>query len=58
MRRLLLIGAIVLTSLTGKSQFSQNDLIYYVGEGPDTAVIVVDFLDATADSCYALGILV
>tara|TARA_B110000046_G_C13009620_1_gene406085 strand:- start:274 stop:1818 length:1545 start_codon:yes stop_codon:yes gene_type:complete len=57
MRRLLLIGAILLTSLTVKSQFSQNDLIYYVGEGPDTAVIVVDFLDATEDTCYAWGFL-
>lgn len=47
----------MLASLTGKSQFTQNDLIYYVGEGPDTAVIVIDFLDDTPDSCYAWGFL-
>lgn len=57
MRKVLLFGAIMLMSVAGKSQFTQSDLIYYVGEGPDTAVIVVDFLDDTPDSSYAWGYL-
>lgn len=57
MRKVLLFGAILLSSLTGQSQFTQSDLIYYVGEGPDTAVIVVDFLDETVDTSYVWGYL-
>ncbi|NOQ71554.1 MAG: T9SS type A sorting domain-containing protein [Crocinitomix sp.] len=57
MRKIVLFGAIMLASLTGKSQFTQSDLIYYVGDGPDTAVIVIDFLDETVDTSYAWGFL-
>lgn len=57
MRKLLLSGAMLLCALWGKAQFTQNDLIYYVGDGPDTAVIVIDFLDGTVDSSYAWGYL-
>ncbi|MFT5819031.1 MAG: hypothetical protein ACI8ZM_000253 [Crocinitomix sp.] len=57
MRKVLLFGAIMLASLAGKSQFTQSDLIYYVGDGPDTAVIVIDWLDETPDSSYAWGFL-
>ena len=57
MRKVLLTGALMLASFLGKSQFTQSDLIYYVGEGPDTAVCVVDFLDSTPDSCFAWGFL-
>lgn len=56
MKKLVLVGAL-LSSFFGKTQFSQSDLIYYVGSGPDTAVCVVDFLDNTADSSYAWGYL-
>lgn len=56
MKKLLLVGAL-LCSFFGKSQFSQSDLIYYVGSGPDTAVLVVDFIDGTPDSTYAWGYL-
>ncbi len=55
-RTLLFLSALVL-SLGAKSQMTQSDLVYYVGTGPDTAVIVVDFLDGTADSSYAWGFL-
>ena len=57
MRKFLLTGAFALLSLLGKAQFTQSDLIYYVGEGPDTAVMVVDFLDGSADPAYAWGYL-
>lgn len=57
MRKKLLVGAMMLLSLAGKAQFTQSDLIYYVGDGPDTAVFVIDFLDETADSSYAWGYL-
>lgn len=57
MRKLILTGAILLNSVLGRSQFVPNDLIYYVGEGPDTAVLVIDFLDGTSDSSYAWGFL-
>lgn len=57
MRKILLTGAVALIALIGNAQFTQNDLIYYVGAGSDTAVIVIDFLDDTDDSCYAFGFL-
>lgn len=41
----------------GKAQFTQSDVVYYVGEGPDTAILVIDFLDETPDSSYAWGYL-
>ena len=40
-----------------KAQFSINDIEFWVGSGPDTAVLVIDFLDQTADSSYAWGYL-
>jgi hypothetical protein len=57
MRKIILTGALLLTTVLGKAQFTQNDLIYYVGAGPDTAIIVIDFLDGTEDSSYAWGYL-
>lgn len=47
----------LILSFGAKSQMSQSDLVYYVGSGPDTAVIVIDFLDGSADSSYAWGYL-
>jgi hypothetical protein len=55
MRKIILTGALLLTTVLGKAQFTQNDVIYYVGAGPDTAIIVIDFLDGTEDSSYAWG---
>ncbi len=57
MRKIVLTGAILLNALLGKAQFTPDDLVYYVGEGPDTAVLVIDFLDGTSDSSYAWGFL-
>lgn len=57
MRKVLLATTLLLGSFMGKSQFTQSDLIYYVGEGPDTAVLVIDFLDGTSDTSYAWGYL-
>lgn len=57
MRKMLLTGAIMLFSFLGKSQFTHSDVIYYVGEGPDTAFLVIDFQDDTPDSSFAWGYL-
>lgn len=53
----ILFSIATLVSTIGNAQFSQSDLIYYIGQGPDTAVLVVDFLDGTPDSSYAWGYL-
>lgn len=37
------------------AQFTQTDIKFWVGEGPDTAVLVVDFRDGTTDSSFAWG---
>lgn len=57
MRKLLLFGALALNALMGRTQFTGSDVVYYVGEGPDTAYLVIDFLDDTPDSSYAWGYL-
>ncbi len=57
MKKFLLTAAFFSACLLGKAQFTQNDLVYYVGEGPDTAIFVVDFLDETVDTSYAWGFL-
>lgn len=38
-----------------KAQFSFSDIKFWVGTGPDSAALVVDFHDGTWDSCYAWG---
>lgn len=55
MKKTLLFGISLFLTVLGKAQFTQNDLLYYVGEGPDTAVLVIDFLDETDP--YAWGYL-
>ena len=40
-----------------RAQFSTSDIEFWVGSGPDTAVLVIDFLDATEDTSYAWGYL-
>lgn len=57
MRKFFITGVILLQTLVGLSQFTQDDVIYYVGDGPDTAVLVIDFIDETVDSSYAWGYL-
>lgn len=37
------------------AQFTEADVKFWVGEGPDTAVLVVDFRDGTTDSSFAWG---
>lgn len=37
------------------AQFTENDVQYWVGEGPDKAFLVVDFKDGTDDASYAWG---
>jgi hypothetical protein len=57
MRKTVLFLLALCMSIAGRTQMTQSDLVYYVGAGPDTAVVVVDFLDGTADSSYAWGYL-
>jgi hypothetical protein len=38
------------------AQFSASDVKYFIGEGTQTAYLVVDFKDGTADRSYAWGI--
>lgn len=53
----------ILTLLTGaalswaslNAQFSFSDITFWVGSGPDSAALVVDFHDGTWDSCYVWG---
>jgi hypothetical protein len=40
---------------TLSAQFSFADIKFWVGSGPDSAALVVDFHDGTWDSCYAWG---
>lgn len=57
MRKLLLTSALAIFALFTYAQFTTEDIVYYVGDGPDTAYLVIDFLDGTEDSCYAWGYL-
>lgn len=57
MKKSLLAGILLFLSVLGKAQFTTNDLVYYVGDGPDTAILVIDFLDETVDETYAWGFL-
>lgn len=57
MKKFLLFYTVIFSALAGKAQFTQQDIIYFVGSGPDTAVLVIDFLDGSADESYAWGYL-
>lgn len=57
MKKKLLFLATLGWSLLANAQFTAADIIFYVGNGPDTAFCVIDFQDATADSTYAWGYL-
>lgn len=37
------------------AQFTENDVKFWVGEGPEKAFLVVDFKDGTDDASYAWG---
>ncbi|MBL4625178.1 MAG: hypothetical protein JKY42_08585, partial [Flavobacteriales bacterium] len=57
--------ALILVGFSASAQFSTNDIKYWIGSGPDTAIFVVDFLDTTVvaggfdtiSSSYAWGFL-
>jgi hypothetical protein len=57
MKKLIFLSTLMLTTVLGRTQMMTTDLRYFIGEGTDTAVLVVDFLDGTADSSYAWGYL-
>ncbi|MBL4651727.1 MAG: T9SS type A sorting domain-containing protein [Flavobacteriales bacterium] len=58
-------AALILIGFSANAQFSKNDVKYWVGSGPDTAILVVDFIDTTVvaggfdtiPSSYAWGFL-
>jgi len=52
---LLFAGFLNVKSTLG--QFTFSDVKYWIGSGPDSSVLVVDFKDGTWDSCYAWGFL-
>ncbi|MCB0763864.1 MAG: T9SS type A sorting domain-containing protein [Flavobacteriales bacterium] len=48
----------LLTAAITHAQFSMNDVLYWVGTGTDSTVLVIDFLDGNPDgSSYAWGYL-
>lgn len=53
----LLFGLLLLFSLQAKAQFTFADVQYWVGSGPDSSLLVIDFQDGTRDSSYAWGFL-
>ena len=57
MRKLILTGALALSAFFSSAQFTSDDVVYFVGEGPDTAYLEIDFLDGTEDSAYVWGFL-
>jgi len=57
MKKKLLFLATLGWSFLASAQFSAADVIFYVGDGPDTAFCVVDFQDGSSDSSYAWGYL-
>ncbi len=36
--------------------FFNEDVAYWVGEGPDSAVVIIDFLEPSSESSYAWGV--
>jgi len=50
----ILIG---LTANLSVAQTNFQDIKYWIGNGPDSAMMVVDFIDGTADPSYAWGYL-
>lgn len=57
MRKLILTGALALSAFFSSAQFTSDNVVYFVGEGPDTAYLEIDFLDGTEDSAYVWGFL-
>lgn len=50
----LLLGFLVSSA---SAQFTMDDVRFWVGSGPDSSVLVVDFKDGVEDSSYAWGFL-
>lgn len=56
MKRIFTLLLLVLAFTANVSaQFTEADVKFWIGEGPDTAVLVVDFRDGTSDSSFAWG---
>ncbi|CAM4079073.1 T9SS type A sorting domain-containing protein [Flavobacterium antarcticum] len=55
MKRITLLFLFLFTQVLF-AQFSASDVKYFIGEGTETAYLVVDFKDGTADRSYAWGI--
>ncbi|MCH2235053.1 MAG: T9SS type A sorting domain-containing protein [Crocinitomicaceae bacterium] len=57
MKRILCSLALAFGAFSANAQLTPDDIIYYIGSGPDTAYCVIDFQDGSADSSYAWGYL-
>jgi hypothetical protein len=47
----------LLAGLSAHAQFNASDVQYWIGAGPDSTILVVDFQDGTSDASYAWGYL-
>ncbi len=57
MKKLFTLFCLVFGATHAFAQFTESDIRYWIGSGPDTAILAVDFRDGTADSSYAWGFL-
>lgn len=57
MKRIFIFCALAFGAIKGNAQLSADDIQYFIGTGPDTAYLVIDFQDGSADSSYAWGYL-
>jgi hypothetical protein len=57
MKTTFLLTFIGLISNSFFSQINLSSADYWVGSGPDSALLVIDFIDASADPCYSFGYL-
>jgi len=55
MKRIFTLLLFILTLTTASAQFTEADIKFWYGEGPDTAVLVIDFRDGTTDPSFAWG---
>ncbi|MES2589713.1 MAG: T9SS type A sorting domain-containing protein [Bacteroidota bacterium] len=52
-----LVAILGLFITTASAQFTKNDVEYWIGEGPDSAVFLVDFNESTTNNSLAFGFL-
>lgn len=55
MKRIFTLLLFILTLTTASAQFTAADIKFWYGEGPDTAILVIDFRDGTTDPSFAWG---